>query len=601
MELNKTIKIVSAVVDEERLTMYDDNGEAIEILQGDFRLRKILAFITEPLTIHGVVDMPTELLLREVADPMPFEEFEQATGKKVSFFRTTKKFVAKMIRSITGKQTKQDRKEDEHVAPVVLHTALERKQEAIKEILEKAIPASHPDFHSEKIERQKPVHENGTTPSDQVDKEFIERLEDEVEATDTIVAVVDGEIIPGMEMIESQFKHALQFGSTAGVTNLITRLSEVIKKRGHGIDDVLRFMQRGDMRVDDAGNIIAFKALHVAENVSKAEDAPERQFVDVHSKNVTQWIGCIVEMSESLVDHNRSQECSNGLHIARRGYLTGHGFGTVCTIVLVAPEDIIAVPHYDANKVRACRYRIVAELTAEMFKLVKQNKPISDDPAGKTLLANVTKGNVPDVTHVVKILAQKGSKLEITKIGETKPVDLDPNLSLDALPDSVVKPELPDEPLKVAEVQATVNLSRKQVAKQLYDAWVANPSPKTYDDLVAYKKQCKVHWDKLDIPNDGTNPVTDITPSKKASRKPAKEQTTVTAPTPKAVPQTASKTTPREDLALLLKGKTPEQITMSIARSAQSVKQSAKKSWSALGVPPELERAIKAKLDQDKW
>lgn len=670
----ETIKIVSGVVDEERLTLIDVDGNSIEILQGDPRLRKILAFITDPITVHGEVDMPTSLLSRDSEDPLPFAEFEEASGV-VKFFRTTKKFVARVIRSLTGKEEAADRlhqqlnQEELNLTDGVVptqniqrSTALEKKQEAIAEILKKAVPASSPDFRSEKVERQRPIQEYGHTDNDRVDGDFTSRLEQETEKTDTIIAVVGNEIIPGMEMIESQFKHALKLGSTQGVTNLLKRLGAVIQKRGHGIDDVLRFMQRGDLLVDDAGNIIAYKALKLGQYTNaEVGGIPKRTYVDAHTHNVHQWVGSIVEMAENLVDHNRGQECSSGLHIARRGYLTGSGFGgDVCTLVLVAPEDVIAVPNYDANKVRACRYRIVAELSQAQFQLIKANKPISDDPAGKVILANVKAGNIHEATHITEIRGARGSGLKITLIKEAEAPVLDETVQVDALPDTVEQG--PDEPVNILDVQASVNIGRKAVAKGLYDAWKAtgwSMNCPAYWELLAYKKQAKISWEKLGLPSSPSGNVLPGGPAEdwdgdsrhsgkpvivsvdpgvpggdqtvvagpdahkalaevinqvaetkakptpkpkvakkatKAPQKPVKAKKTMTAPTPSAKPS-KPKTTPREDMATLLGQKKPEDINVSIATSALSIKQAAKKSWSVLGVSPELERAIKKKLD----
>lgn len=660
----ETIKIVSGVIDSERLTLHTATGEVHEIMQGDVRLRPIIDFITAPITEHGEVDMPVSLLDHPKMDPLPFEEFEQKaeeSGQKVSFFRVAKRAVAKFIRKVTGNVRPSDANEQEageaaltgYRAPEQTISRSESvanaKREAVEQIMAGAVPASSPHFQSELVDRQKPVQEKGRTDNDRVVGTMEERLLNEnTDKPDTIVAVVNGQVIPGMEMIESQFKHALKYGSVEGVTKFLERLGKVIDKRGHAIDDVLRWMQRSDMRVSNNGEIIALKALtHANGKRSDIDGAPKDQYVDQHSRNVLQWVGSEVVMSESLVDHNRGQECSNGLHIARRGYLTGSGFSDVCFVVLLNPEDVIAVPNYDANKVRACRYRIVAKLTDAQFNLIKANKPFSDDKDGAVLLANITEGNHIGVTHITRIGAGMGGKLEITTgpdwVSSEPPATpaLDEAKTLEALPDTVVQEKVVDKPVDVIEVQATANLSRKDVAKQLYDDWVrwstdplSNVEKRTqaYDDLLAYKKQCKCSWDKLGILSDAEGNV--IMPSsvhaalvktisgiteqptgklvkpkptpkpkvakKKATKalsKPTKTDKTMTAPTP----STKKKKTPREELELLLKGKTPEDITKSLAESALSIKQAAKKAWGVLGVTPEMERAIKKKLDAGKW
>lgn len=523
----ETIKIVSGVVDSERLTLIVDDGQQIEIMQGDERLRKILDFIVVPITENGEVDLPLTMLDKATADPMPFAEFQEATENKVSFFRVAKKTVAGWIRSLTGTKEAADIRaesvshEEDALSDAVpaqrieKKTSAEQKMAAIDEILSKAVPATDPNFHSDKVERQKPVHEDGHTPNDQVSSDFVERLVDDTTKTETIVAVIDGEMIPGMEMIETQFKHALKYGSPTGILNFLKRLGAVIERRGHTIDDVLRFLQRGDMRVADDGSIIALKALKLAKNRNKksdVEDAPDDQFVDCHSGNVLQWVGSSVQMREQLVDHNRGQECSNGLHIARRGYLTGSGFsGDVCVLVLLAPEDVIAVPHYDANKVRACRYHIVAKLTPEMFSLIKQNKPISDCPEGKILLANVTKGNHIKVTHITQIGSGHGGDLKITKVAEKiEAVELDQTIEVEGLVENINPAEVIDKPVLITDVRETVNLSRKGQAQALYTQWGDtnwDMNAPVYHELLAFKKTSKISWEKLGLPSSSNGNV----------------------------------------------------------------------------------------------
>lgn len=724
--MSDTIKITSGILNPEKLTMFTEAGEEIVVMQGDPRLRPIMDCILQPITENGVAYLPKELLeVPKYEDRLPFEEFETATEKSVSFFRVAKKTLAKLFGF--GKESKQEIKQktaelqqvdtlpSQEIRKTVQRAALsgeksdlEQKQRAVQEILAGAIPASSPNFRSEKVERQPEVkRENDSVTAETPEDIYSEASLLKTVATDTIIALVDGEIIPGVEKIESQFKFALKFGSPTGVLNLLKRMAAVQKKYGHTAEDVFRFMQRGDMQVTDSGDIVAYKALKlVSDNAyNKLKDAPARQYVDCHSKKVYQWVGSIVQMDESLVDRSRTTECSNGLHIARRGYLrNGFGNADIVTLVLIAPEDIIAVPNYDANKIRVCRYTIVHELSQAQKQLVWSSKPFTNDPEGKIILGNVIAGLHAKPTHISHISAGMGGGLSIKslnpKIKESeKGVEIvtkdavAPNAKLDATkeaechPDTVVAPETPkDAPVDVMAVNSKANSTRKDQAKVLYDSWVRwSKDPLSnlqmlndhYAKLLEYKKSTKASWDKLGIPNDGKVPTIEgksqdqivqeltnetkvngpdahqqlvdtvagivtsmaktkakivkeskaeaATPkvadskqiremkqkAKKAPAKPKAAKKASTAPTPKEKKKMTvredldallkKKMTPREELAILLKDKTPEQITKAVAESAQSIKQFAKKGWSVLGVNPEIEKAIKKKLDSTKW
>ncbi|MEL2330844.1 hypothetical protein, partial [Klebsiella pneumoniae] len=85
--------------------------------------------------------------------------------------------------------------------------------------------------------------------------------------------------------------------------------------------------------IADDGCIVIYKLL-LKDGPS---DHKEFSYRDIHSQKVPQSVGTLVCMNESLVDPDRRNECSNGLHVARRQYL-GNFSGNVCVLAKVAPE-----------------------------------------------------------------------------------------------------------------------------------------------------------------------------------------------------------------------------------------------------------------------
>src|SRR5690606_843747 len=136
------------------------------------------------------------------------------------------------------------------------------------------------------------------------------------------------------------------------------------------------------------------------------------------TRRVKQRIGSFVHMDENLVDPNRRNECSNGLHVARRGYV-GNFNGDAIVLAKVRPEDVIAVPEYDANKMRVCGYHIVAELTPAQYEAINQNRPITDAAGGGELLAKVIAGDHIGIIEKVKITEHMGNGVVVTPVSPT--------------------------------------------------------------------------------------------------------------------------------------------------------------------------------------
>jgi hypothetical protein len=352
--MTNLVHIVAAVIDTNQLTLYKEDGSTIIISQGDPRLRKVITEASPQIIKQGYayVDLTPE---------NEYQRFEEETKGTVKFFKVAKDKLKSWF-------SRKNAEEAEVLSPTVV-VKVPEVSTAIEEILQHAESVTSPTFHENDVSKQREIEVNGKTPTDSI-KEKSSQVEPT--QTHTIIAVSNNKVVPGVEQIKSQFTRALKMGSTKGVEAFLARAGKVAEKRSHSVQDLLKFMERGDLPIADDGSIIIYKVLNKKSS---------GEYRDVHSGNVEQWVGAYVCMDESLVDHNRNNECSNGLHVARRGYI-GSFSGDVCTLCKVAPEDVIAVPSYDANKMRVCGYHIIFELTAEEFTLIKANKPMSTITSG---------------------------------------------------------------------------------------------------------------------------------------------------------------------------------------------------------------------------
>lgn len=385
--MQKLTRIVAVVVDVTKALFYRQDGTTFEILQGDERLRPLLEKVTPLINSWGYADV-------DLTTENSFKEFEEKSTGGFRFFKVAKE----KLKSFFGGDPK------EPVPPLVsgVLPSTPKLSAAVEEIMANAIPVNAQNFNEEGVAAQRPtVEAHGHTPNDQANNGKEEYFDKHAH---TIVAISPkGGVIPGVERIKSQFSAAAKSGNTKGMEAFMSRLAPVMERRKHKVEDLLRFMERGDLPVADDGSIIIFKRL---------ERRGEVSYVDCHSKKVIQKVGSYVFMDESLVDDNRSNECSNGLHVARRGYMRSFN-GNVIVLAKVNPEDVIAVPSYDANKMRVCAYHIINELTQEQFSCIVNNRPISDAPGGAELLGNAIAGNHIGIVERVRIGASMGGDLEI--------------------------------------------------------------------------------------------------------------------------------------------------------------------------------------------
>jgi hypothetical protein len=616
----KTIRIIAAVVDTTKLTMYKEDGSTVTIPQGDPRLRRILEVATPLLTVHGFADVNIE-----EEGENTFADFQQQSGV-VKFFRVAKAKLKSLLEkapntepviphqvgvvpqspsvtaapatpvSVTTAPVADDTipvlsqvipqdDQPETFEPVVQvpETKVAQTMSAIDEIIAHAVPVTSDKYNEEGILKQRPMAIDGRTDSSHPDEK----------AEDTIIAVVNDKVIPGMELIKSQFARAAKLGSTQGVEKFLERLSTVIETRSHSVEDLLKFMERADLPIADDGSIVIYKVLnYYTRNPVKKEAV----YKDCHTGNVQQWVGAYVCMDPSLVDHQRNNECSNGLHVARRGYIREFS-GNVCVLAKLAPEDVITVPTYDANKMRVCGYHILMELPHHLYQLLKQNRPITDNDEGKRMLADALHGNHIRKTHEVRITGQKGAGVivkEYAQHEEPAPI-LTPDAPVEAetIPETNEPPK--DEPVVPAQVEEVTKAatSRKEQAASIYQKWQNASTEETkafaLDTLLAFKKAAKVGWDRLGIPDPTAPTAVEKAKADKPSRPmpPANHHTVRNAPDPLlSVPSEGSA---KERIARLLAiglGST------GVAQKVYDIKKASKKSWDYLGVEQEWVDAI---------
>lgn len=399
------LHIVTAVVDTTELILYLDDGTTYRVPQGDPKLAEIVKDITPVLTANKIAVIETEDYTKKTITNVYLEQEKNSKGI-VKFFKVAKdtllswfkkeEEVAKQVPPVPPMRISTITLDDVVVEPVVVSTPL---PEPTTERIAEVVQASESAIKAERALAAVTEIIKHAVPAE------AEKFNDpQTDKTHEVVAVVNNQIITGVAAVEPQIKHAGKLQNYAGITKFLERVASVADKRRHSVKDLMRFMERGDLPIADDGCIIIYKVL----NKVTGKDI----FQDVHSGNVIQKVGSYVCMDESMVDHDRGQECSNGLHVARRDYIANFN-GTSCVLAKVAPEDVIAVPSYDSNKMRVCGYHIIFELSTEAYELVRQKKAFTDNAEAQRMLGKAISGDHIGKIEEVRITQQKGGGLVI--------------------------------------------------------------------------------------------------------------------------------------------------------------------------------------------
>lgn len=418
----RLIKVVAALVTAQNVTIYDSEGNAYIYVQGDPMIPVLAEEVFPELRVKGEVYFNLNRNAQVESKGVSIEEYEKKSGV-ARFFSVTKKALA----SFFGKKSSED-------APVEL------KEEFIGDIKQapfnaaakasdgtKTIPNVNALASAEEVsellsEAAEVVHLDTPKSIHMNDDAWDEKTKVREEANTTVIAVVETEkgvaIIPNADALASQIAHGVKTHNTKGVDRLMQRLAAMTTKPNHSVQDVLAFVEKADLPLTNDGDIIIYKRVNKCPSNTKIDGItlPEQVFKDCHSGNVKQWAGCEVVVDKKLVDLDRKKDCSNGLHVCTRTYLsTFHGSDVL--LGLLSPEDILAVPERNVSKVRTYRYRLLDVLDDESAKYVLSRTPHATMPDSLALMLNkAIKGLYPKAAYKVTIGGHNGSNTTYTAI-----------------------------------------------------------------------------------------------------------------------------------------------------------------------------------------
>jgi hypothetical protein len=416
---SEKLRVVAAVADTKKVILYKEDGETLTVSQGDYRLQALMDEII-PITSRG------EVAVISLTNFSVYADFQNQVNGIVRFFKTKRQTLAHLKNPTASPDT---------VITINVEFSSTASKEDVSGLLEEAKEYARPwlegKTNSQSVNMA--VKSQVTSESGEVSEETtitplspITDAESEIinENEDLILALVDGVLIPDVDKLRPYIVHSLKHNSTQAVVAFLKRAASVMKEKAHSIVELMEFLKEADLPLAEDGTIIAYKVLN------KVSDKPGT-FKDPHSGKVIQKVGSVVKMDEKLIDPDRRTQCSTGLHIARRGYLSGFT-ATDAFLVKVAPEDIVAVPLYTPSKMRVSQYHVIFHLPDDAYTALKANKPMMSNLNAKAILGKAISGHHLPPKEEVLITGSMGEGLVIRSLSnepsgkggqETKPTD----------------------------------------------------------------------------------------------------------------------------------------------------------------------------------
>ncbi|AGC36128.1 RIIB lysis inhibitor [Rhizobium phage RHEph10] len=418
------VRIISAIASDSGVTLYLETGNELNLKKDSARTKEILEKTIEALKRGEHMEIDT-------ADFSIHQTIEEKTNGVVKFVRGR----FSQLKALFGGEVEQPKMVTVELGSVKPVRAMPRQPEPT--------PAAKAPVAAPAVYEPEELH-----------------------------AVVNNTVIPDIDAL-TPYMDAIHAGEDAlGFQKFMERIATVANKRSHTVKELLNFMSKGDLPIAEDGCIIGYKVLTTAPG--------NNGFVDRHSRKVLQKLGSYVQMDEKLIDPDRRNECSTGLHIARRGYLKGFE-GSIITLVKVAPEDVIAVPPGEPDKMRAKAYHIVAVLPADVHAILRSNMPMTGNEKAAKLLADVVKGNHTPVLEIVNIGAAKGGNVTITPVDGAKKIRravVGTSGEAKALDDRPVAPGEETVPVSLKELRAKaadLDISKAAAAGDMSAAINATP------------------------------------------------------------------------------------------------------------------------------
>lgn len=148
------------------------------------------------------------------------------------------------------------------------------------------------------------------------------------------------------------------------------------------VTELYGFLEKNSLPITPDGCFLAYK--RVRDN-----------YKDCHTGTMDNRVGMVVEMERNMVDDNRSNTCSTGLHFCSHSYLQSFS-GDRTVIVKINPADVVSIPSdYNDAKGRTCRYEVIGEVAQNPVDSEEFNKPVQSNANSVKINSGPKLGNSP--------------------------------------------------------------------------------------------------------------------------------------------------------------------------------------------------------------
>ena len=171
--------------------------------------------------------------------------------------------------------------------------------------------------------------------------------------------------------------------SYKNLANFMDRAMNNISSKS--VDELWDFIAHTDISINEDGFIVGWK------KVRKVSGRADANYVDAHTGRIPNDLGSTVYMPRALVDDNRNETCSQGLHVGAWSYVPSFSGDTILRVI-IDPADVVSVPKdYNGAKMRVGKYYIDAIVDHRMNELTvatRTGKVVKTGPAGYYVVEN---------------------------------------------------------------------------------------------------------------------------------------------------------------------------------------------------------------------
>lgn len=170
------------------------------------------------------------------------------------------------------------------------------------------------------------------------------------------------------------------------------------------VEELTQFLDYKELPITEDGHFLAYKGVNfdyysVHGNTStKVVQGTVNDSGQIHN-----GIGEVIEVRRRDVDDDREKHCSHGLHAGSLAY--ARGFAPKLIVVKINPADVVSVPSdCDCQKVRVCKYEVVADFVAEI------ESSVVDEDGEETVVPQLSKEREEFIERISRYLDNKSDQ-----------------------------------------------------------------------------------------------------------------------------------------------------------------------------------------------